>query len=49
MPVPEGVITTSDILQTEVELAEELLTVEDEVLVEVIEEELPVEETEDED
>jgi hypothetical protein len=37
MPVPEGVITTTDILQTEVELAEELLTVEDEVLVEVIE------------
>jgi hypothetical protein len=38
MPVPEGEITTSEILQTEVELAEELLVTDDETLVKVLEE-----------
>jgi hypothetical protein len=38
MPVPEGEITTTEILQTEVDLAEELLAADDEVLVQVIEE-----------
>jgi hypothetical protein len=33
MPVPEGEITTTEILQTEVDLAEELLAADDEVLV----------------
>jgi hypothetical protein len=38
MAVPEGEITTTEILQTEVELAEELLTVDDETLVQVLDE-----------
>jgi hypothetical protein len=38
MPVPQGDITTTEILQTEVELAEELLTVDDETLVQVLDE-----------
>jgi hypothetical protein len=38
MPVPEGEITTTEILQTEVDLAEELLAADDEVLVQVLEE-----------
>jgi Holliday junction resolvase len=38
MPVPEGEITTTEILQTEVELAEELLATDDETLVKVLEE-----------
>ena len=38
MPVPQGDITTTEILQTEVELAEELLATDDETLVKVLEE-----------
>jgi hypothetical protein len=38
MPVPEGEITTTEILQTEVDLAEELLAADDEVLVQVLDE-----------
>ena len=38
MPIPQGEITTSEILQTEVELAEELLATDDETLVKVLEE-----------
>ena len=38
MAVPEGEITTTEILQTEVELAEELLATDDETLVKVLEE-----------
>ena len=38
MAVPEGIITTSDILVTEVELAEAVLELDDEELVEAVEE-----------
>ena len=38
MPVPEGEITTTEILQTEVDLVEELLAADDEVLVQVLDE-----------
>jgi len=38
MAVPEGIITTSEILEPEVELAEAVLELDDEKLVEVVEE-----------